>query len=144
MKNQIVQVLLDGVKDRLGQLEPINEALIVPGSLQEDFEAAFAHIFKQPTVTHTAISKGIYHIYMEHSGIQQGIGKSILDIIRAVSLALIRFFQRLGILLRRDGIHIRLGRNSCYIQIALNTYGLKKIQSYNAEQKMVLRKKTGH
>lgn len=141
--NSFLNTCKKKLKDFVSSKEPIDTTRIVSAVLQDDFEESFNSVLEQPTVLECCIEKGIYYIYMEHAGIRPGSGKNPLDIINRISLAIRRFYQKYGVIVRREEIHIRLGRNGLIIMIALNNYGRKRISLLNAEQRKVLRRRAG-
>lgn len=138
-----LNILKENLKDWILSQEPIDTTRIVPAALQEDFEEALASVLEQPTVIECHIEKGIYTISVEHAGLRSGIGKNPLDIIERLSLTIRRFYLKYGVAIHRKEIHIRMARNWLVIMIALNNYGRKRIFRLNAEQRKVLRRKTG-
>lgn len=142
MKNTIKKALAT-LKDFLESNEPVDMTRIIPAVLQEEFEESISLVLEQTMVLECHIEKGVYFINMEHSGVRPGMGSTPLKVIPRISLSLRRFYQKNGVMVQKNEVHIMYSSTGLAIEIALNNYGLKQIRRLNYEQVKALRRKYG-
>lgn len=142
MKNTIKKALAT-LKDFLESNEPVDMTRIIPAVLQEEFEESISLVLEQTMVLECHIEKGVYFINMEHSGVRPGMGSTPLKVIPRISQVLRRFYQKNGVMVQKNEVHIMYSANGLVIEIALNNYGLKQIRRRNYEQVKFLRQKYG-
>lgn len=142
MKNSVKKALIT-LKDFLESKEPIDATRIIPAVLQEEFEESISLVLEQTMVIACCIEKGVYYISAEHSGVRPGMGATPMKVIPRISLALRRFYQKNGVMVQKNEVHIMYSSTGLVIEIALNNYGLKQIRRLNMEQVKALRRKYG-
>lgn len=142
MKNNVKTALI-AFRDFLESKEPIDATRIIPAVLQEEFEESISLVLEQTMVIACRIEKGVYYISAEHSGVRPGMGATPLTVIPRISLALRRFYQKHGIAVTKQEVHIMYSANGLVVEIALNNYGLKEIRRLNMEQARALHRKYG-
>ena len=142
MKNSVKKALI-ALKDFLESKEPIDATRIIPAVLQEEFEESISLVLEQTMVIACCIEKGVYYISAEHSGVRPGMGANPMKVIPRISLALRRFYQKNGVMVQKNEVHIMYSSTGLVIEIALNNYGLKEIRRLNMEQVKALRRKYG-
>ncbi len=142
MKNSVKKALIT-LKDFLESKEPVDMTRIIPAVLQEEFEESISLVLEQTMVLECHIEKGVYFINMEHSGVRPGMGSTPLKVIPRISLSLRRFYQKNGVMVQKNEVHIMYSSTGLAIEIALNNYGLKQIRRRNYEQVKALRRKYG-
>lgn len=144
MKNrQVIALIKKSLSDFIKSHEPIDNLRIVPEVLQEEFEATLATTLDQASVSNCKIQRGLYIISIEHTGLQFGREIPILNVIQRISLSIRRFYQKYGIVITGQEVHIRYARNGLVIMIALNDYGREQIATLNREQLRQLRRRAG-
>lgn len=128
------------LKELLEKHEPLRNELLVPASAQEEFEGAFSHIAHTVYVTECSVGDCCYIISMEHVSLFDQYRGRPMEIIRAVNLAVRRFYHRHGLKVSAADINVFPAPYGFVIRIGLNGYGRKKIRALNREQYTILKK----